>query len=205
AELYRLRQHLALERAALGFHVLERVLAHTDRKDVLKDDGALIELDRGEVRRASRDPYPFLPCLPIGVSPGMVREQRGMDVDDAVRKPIDELRRKDAHVACEHNELRAELADLVDEKRFVGGLVLGVAPEKRDAGALRAATQASVVGKRDHRVAVQLAAAMVADQRFEAVRLLGEQDREAFAVATTGESQRHLDADLAADLLEAED
>src|SRR5204863_7786630 len=46
---------------------------------------------------------------------------------------------------------------------------------------------------------------MVADERLEALRLLGHEDREALAVPTTREAHRDLDADLFADPLEAED
>jgi hypothetical protein len=135
----------------------------------------------------------------------MVGQQRGVDVDDAVRKSVDELWRKDPHVAREDDELRAELADLVDEERFVGGLVLGIAPEKRDAGGLGDATQDAVVGEGDHGIAIEFAPTMVADQRFEALRFLGEEDRETLALASADEPQCHLHADLAADLLEADD
>src|SRR5437867_1615660 len=99
----------------------------------------------------------------------MVGQERGMDVDDAVRKPVDELWRKDTHVACEHDELRAELADLVDEERLVHGLVLGTAPEKGYARRLCRTAQELVVGEGDHGLAIELAATMVADQRFEAL------------------------------------
>src|SRR6185369_1751929 len=82
-ELHRLREHLRLERAPAGLHVIERVLADADVEDVLQHDRSGVELLGDEVRGAPGDAHALLPRLLVGVRARMVRQQRGVDVDDA--------------------------------------------------------------------------------------------------------------------------
>src|SRR3954470_12964883 len=83
-ELDRLAEHAALELEALELHVVERVGADVDVEDVLHDDRALVELLGDEVRRAPVHADARLERLPVRRGPGEVRQQRRVDVDDAV-------------------------------------------------------------------------------------------------------------------------
>src|SRR5579883_2822831 len=98
-ELHRLREHLALEGAALRLDVVEGVFADADLEDVLQDHRPRIELLGDEVRGAARDAHALFPRLAVGVRPGVVGEQRGVDVDDPERVAVDHSLREDLHVA----------------------------------------------------------------------------------------------------------
>ena len=78
--------------------VVERVLADADVEHVLQDHRALVELLGDEVRRAAGHAHALLARLLVGVGARVVRQQRRVDVDDAVGELVDELGRQDA--AC---------------------------------------------------------------------------------------------------------
>lgn len=72
-----------------------------DRDGALGDDDAVVELLVDEVDGAAGDLDAVVEGLLLGIEAGEGREQRGMDVEDALREGLDEAGREQAHVSGE--------------------------------------------------------------------------------------------------------
>src|SRR5205823_2570796 len=77
--------------------------------------------------------HAVLPRLLVGVGARVVRQQRGVDVDDAERVAVDHATRQDLHVAREHDQVGPVLAEAREQEVLVRGLVGRRAPGERDA------------------------------------------------------------------------
>ncbi len=82
-ELHAVGKHPLLDVAALGDEVVHGVLVR-DRQRRLVDDRAFIEVDRGEMRRGAYDFHPPLESLVVGFGALEGRQERVVDVDNAV-------------------------------------------------------------------------------------------------------------------------
>ena len=89
--------------------------------EFLEDDGSVVELLVDEVDGAAGDLNAVVEGLSLGVETREGREQRGVDVEDALREGLDKAWREKAHVACEANQVDAMLLEAVDD----GGVVFG--------------------------------------------------------------------------------
>ncbi len=70
----------------------------------MQDDDAVVELIIHKVNGAAGDFYAVLECLLLRVEAWKGRQQRWMNIEDAIGKGGDEVRRQEAHVAGEANE-----------------------------------------------------------------------------------------------------
>ena len=84
---------------ALGQSVL--VVGVKDRDCGLQDDGAGVEIFVDEVDGATGEFDAVIEGLFLRFKAGEGREERGMDIKDALGKGGDEIRREEAHVAGE--------------------------------------------------------------------------------------------------------
>ena len=120
------RQHDLLEVAALADHVLDRVLvAH--RGHVLRDDRAGIEVGRHVVAGRADHLHAAGVGRVIRLAAGEGGQERVVDVDHVAAQRLDERRRHDLHVAREHHEVRADLAQQLESGvRSASALVAAV-------------------------------------------------------------------------------
>src|SRR5918996_968665 len=81
-----------------------------DWDGALSDDRAAVERVVDEVDRASADRGAVIERLSLRVETGKQRQQARVDVEDALRKRVDEKRRQHAHVTCETNQIDAFFA-----------------------------------------------------------------------------------------------
>jgi hypothetical protein len=96
-------------------------IAFFDGDGTLENDDAVIDGFVNKVDGAASDFDSELQCLFLRVEAGEGRQQRRVDVEDAVGEGGDELRRDDAHVACETDEIDVVLVKVGDHL----GVVLG--------------------------------------------------------------------------------
>src|SRR4051812_33213350 len=89
-----------------------------DAGDVLFDDRAGVQFGGHVVRGCTDELDAALLGLLVGARPGERGQERVMDVDDRHADAIEELRREDLHVACEHDQVAAALEQL--EQLFLG-------------------------------------------------------------------------------------
>ena len=97
------------------------VVGVEDGDGALEDDGTVVEVLVDEVDGAAGDFDAVVEGLVLGVEAGEGGQQGGMDVDDAVGEGVDELRREQAHVAGEDDEIDIVTAEAGDDV----GVVLG--------------------------------------------------------------------------------
>src|SRR5207244_10559672 len=94
-----------------------------DAHDILLNDGTVIE-DFGDVMAGGADElYASLKCLVVRLGAYEGRQERVVDVDDAVRVPVDEFLGKDLHVASEHDQVRTVLSE-ESEDLMLGCLIV---------------------------------------------------------------------------------
>ena len=98
-----------------------RVIAGENGNGLLQDDDAVVELLVDKVHGASGDLDAVVEGLLLRVEPGKGGQQRGVDVQDAVGEGLDELRREQAHVSGEADEVDVVLAQAGDDFRIVLG------------------------------------------------------------------------------------
>ncbi len=60
-----------------------------------------------KVNRAARNLYPVCEGLVLSLQPWEGRQQRWMNIEDAVGKRGNELRRQQPHVTCQANQIHA--------------------------------------------------------------------------------------------------
>ena len=89
-ELQRLREHDLLDVASRLRHLFGPV-AVIDGDDRLGDDRAFVELFGHEMRGGADDFHAAFEGLPVRVRAGERRQERMMNVDDALRIPADEF------------------------------------------------------------------------------------------------------------------
>ena len=97
------------------------VVRGQDGDGSLEDDDAVVQLLIDKMDGAAGDLDAVVEGLLLRVEAGEGREQRGVDVEDAVGEGADEVRREQAHVAGEADELDVMLAESGDDV----GIVLG--------------------------------------------------------------------------------
>ena len=73
-----------------------------------------------EVHGGAGDAHAVLERLPLRVEAGKRRQQRRMDVEDAVRKRVEQRRADEAHEAGETDELDAARAQQLGQRAIVG-------------------------------------------------------------------------------------
>ena len=106
-------QLVLLEEDALAERGL--VVAVEDGDGRLREDGAGIHSGVDEVHGAAGDAHAVRERLRLRVDAGERGEERGVDVDDAVRERVEEDRRDEAHEAGEHDARGAVRAERLDD------------------------------------------------------------------------------------------
>ena len=89
-----------------------RVLV-VDRHDGLEHDRASIELRGNDVHGGTTDLDAVVPRLGLPVEPGEGRQERWMDVEDAVRERLDERCAQQPHETSEAHERDVAFLELV--------------------------------------------------------------------------------------------
>ena len=92
-----------------------------NRNGALQDDGAVVKLFIDKVHRAAGDFDAVGKSLLLRLKPGKSRQQRGMDVENAVGEGGDERWRKQAHVAGQANQIDAVLLQAGEDVGIVFG------------------------------------------------------------------------------------
>ena len=92
-----------------------------DGDSLLEDDDAVVYGFVDEVDGAAGDLRSVVQGLVLGVESGEGGEQRGVDVEDAVGEGSHELRRYDAHVSSEADEVDTVLLEACDHLGVVDG------------------------------------------------------------------------------------
>ena len=127
------RQREALAVAPEAAHLGRGVeVFHLDH--LLMDDRARIELLGGIVAGGADKLDAAVVRLAVGISSGEGREERVVDVDDAVEVLLAEPRREDLHVAAEDAQLAGDIADRVadlPEGGFLAGFIRRNGKEKK--------------------------------------------------------------------------
>jgi len=164
----RLDQRLGLQGLAAGLHLLDgRPVGHVERP--LGDDRPLIEISRHVVGRDAGDADALLAGLAVGRRAGKRREQRGVDVDDAVLVAKDHLGAEDAHVPRQHHQVDPALVEDVEQPLLVGAPP-GVADVvERDVGCSGDGRQVVVVADHDVEFGVEASLLLGLDQCLQAV------------------------------------
>src|SRR6185437_3740351 len=96
------------------------------RDGFLENDDAVVEFLVDEMDGASGDLDAVEPGLLLSVEAGEGGQQRGMDVEDALRKGADEFRREQAHVSGENDEIDLMLAQCGDHVSVMLGAFASV-------------------------------------------------------------------------------
>src|SRR5947209_18557317 len=81
-------------------------IAVRDANDVLLNDGTVIEDFGDGMAGGSDELYAALKCLVIRLSAHECGQKRVVNVDDAMRVPVDEFMGEDLHVAREYDKVR---------------------------------------------------------------------------------------------------
>ena len=100
----------------------ERVLGVVvrDGNDGLEDDGAGVEIFVNEMDGAAGEFYAVFEGLALGFEAGEGGKERRVNVEDAVGEGGDEIRREEAHVAGEADEVNFVLVEDGDDLAIVG-------------------------------------------------------------------------------------
>src|SRR5205085_3643356 len=101
--------NVLLLKYAVGERVLIIVIEHGSGP--LHDDGAVIEMLIHEMHGAARNSHAVLERLLLRLQPGKSRQQRRMNVQDALRKLLNEPRREQAHISGEANQVNVILLE----------------------------------------------------------------------------------------------
>ena len=96
---------MLLRENARGKRVCIVVVEHRNRS--LKNDRAVVQLVVDKVHGAARHLHAVVEGLLLRVEAGEGRQQRGMDVENAMRKRGHELRRQQPHVAGKTYQIHA--------------------------------------------------------------------------------------------------
>jgi hypothetical protein len=104
------------------------VVSFADGDGALEDDSSVVEVFVDEMDGTAGDLDPVIEGLLLSVESGKCRKQRRMDVENAVGKGRDELRREEAHVAGKTHEVDVVLAEGGNEV----GVVLGAGASSGD-------------------------------------------------------------------------
>ena len=101
-----LGEDFLFEVAAEGNEIFDAV-AVVDVAAFLGDDRAMVHLFVNKVHGYARERDAVGKSLLDGICPRKCWEQCGVDVDNCIRKPFDDHRRKDAHESRKHKNLGA--------------------------------------------------------------------------------------------------
>ena len=108
-----------------GVQRLGSVILHHGHA-LLNEDGTGVRSRVDEVHRDARDLAAVIERLSPAMDTGKRRQQRGMDVEDAVRKRGEQLRLDDTHEAREHDRVDAGVFKHLDAAVFRGTFQLGL-------------------------------------------------------------------------------
>lgn len=92
-----------------------------DRNSLLQDDDAVVDGLIYKMHSAASDLGSVFECLLLGIETGKCGQQRWVDVEDAVGKGADKIRREHAHVSGQADEIDAMLMQARNQLRVVGG------------------------------------------------------------------------------------
>jgi len=152
-------------------------------KDVLKNDGALIELFGDEVGGAAGDAGAGFEGLAVGGSAGEEGKEGWVNVDDAGGEGVDDFGGEDLHVAGEDDDVGLEFAEAFEESGHVGGFLVGRGAReifKRDVGGFGEVFEGGVVGEDGDDLTVEFGGGGKFEECFEAVRFFAGEDDDAF-------------------------
>ena len=91
-----------------------------DRDEGLHDDRAGVEIFVHEVHGAAGKFHAVFEGLALRFEAGKGGQQRGMNIQDAIRKGGDEIRREQAHVAREADEVHILFVQRGDDQLVIG-------------------------------------------------------------------------------------
>jgi hypothetical protein len=129
------------------------VVVGLNRHGRLQHDRAAVHPLVHEVHGGACDLDAVVERLPLGVQAGERREQRGMDVERPPGEGPHVDRREDPHeagVAHQHHPPRGQLLHQLGVERLPVGEVLGIEPERLDAGGPRPLQRRRALTVGDH-------------------------------------------------------
>lgn len=172
------RKHDLLQVTAFADEVIYRV-AMVYRNHILLDDWSLVKLLSHVVTCCPND----LHAAPVGrvirPRPWKSRQERVVDVDDACRIAIHEVRRKDLHVAGQHDKIYFVLTKQSALLLFDPGLRLGGYMEVMivDLVLFGERSQVVVVAHDERDIHLPFSAAVSCEHIVQTVRVLRNEDR----------------------------
>ena len=153
---------------------------------ILFNDGPFIQIRRGVVCCGADHLHAPFPCPDIGVATLKRREKRMVDIDDFFRELLNEIIRKDLHVACEDHQVNIVLLkqgeDLFFLRLFVP--VQNGAAEERNTELGGNFLQIRMIADDQRHFAVDVAILQMHQQIVQTVGSLGDKDRHALFCIT---------------------
>ena len=165
-----------------------------DAHDILLDDGTCVELGGHIVAGGSDNLHAALPCLMVGLGADEGGEEGVVDVDDVVGVGLNHLLGNHLHLASQHDEGNAVVAQQLHLFLFLLGFVLLCDWEDvvGDAELLGHVLQVGVVGDDEGYLAIPFAGCVACQHVIEAVAHLRNKDGHARLDVGEVEAQLHV-------------
>ena len=90
-----------------------------NRNGGLQHNRTIVEAGRHEMYRGAGHPDAVIECLTLRLEAGERRQQRRMNVEDAIRKRLEQLRAKSPHIPGKANQTDAARAKDLDDGAIV--------------------------------------------------------------------------------------
>ena len=81
----------------------------------LQDDDTVIQLLVDKVYGAARDLYSVIKCLLLCIEPREGRQQRWMDIENALRKCLNKFYGEETHITCQADKVHVMLSQACDD------------------------------------------------------------------------------------------